>query len=202
MHVSKASRKNARYLPGEPLERFCDRLIPFPENTCVVSAGVRHAEPLQGAYEIIGNGIRSAIGVGSISAFARKAGISPSAMHQYLSGGSEPTRDALVAIADATDSGIEWLATGRGPAGNPTHPAPARKVAENPDPQLKVSLLGKALKAVEEVDAQSGHALSCGRKARLTIALYEMFQHLPAGTPIPASAVPALVNLIGEGGEE
>lgn len=54
--------------------------------------------------------------VGSANALAKAAGISQSGIQRYLNGG-EPSRKALVAIADAGEVSVDWLATGRAPAG-------------------------------------------------------------------------------------
>ena len=51
---------------------------------------------------------------GTASALAKKAGISQSGLHRYVSGG-EPTRKVLIALAEASDVNLDWLATGRGP---------------------------------------------------------------------------------------
>lgn len=59
--------------------------------------------------------LRALVGLlGSASALARKAGISQSGLHRYLSGG-EPTRKVLVALARAADVNLQWLMTGQGP---------------------------------------------------------------------------------------
>jgi phage repressor protein C with HTH and peptisase S24 domain len=53
--------------------------------------------------------------VGTASALAKKAGISQSGLHRYLSGG-EPTRKVLIALAEAGEVNLDWLMTGKGPA--------------------------------------------------------------------------------------
>jgi len=58
--------------------------------------------------------LASVLGNQSQRAFARKIGISATALGQYISGQSEPTRPVLIAIADALDVSIEWLVTGEG----------------------------------------------------------------------------------------
>jgi phage repressor protein C with HTH and peptisase S24 domain len=50
---------------------------------------------------------------GSASALAKKAGISQSGLHRYLSGG-EPTRKVLIALAEAGGVDVAWLTGGRG----------------------------------------------------------------------------------------
>lgn len=49
---------------------------------------------------------------GSAHALARKASISQSGLHRYLTG-SEPSRPVLIAIANAMNVSVEWLATGK-----------------------------------------------------------------------------------------
>jgi phage repressor protein C with HTH and peptisase S24 domain len=48
----------------------------------------------------------------SVSAFARESGVSEGAMRKWLRGISSPSTDNLVAIANAGDVSVEWLATG------------------------------------------------------------------------------------------
>ncbi len=54
------------------------------------------------------------IGKKSVSAFGRRCGIGESTFRKYLKGGM-PGLDKLIAIAEAADVNIEWLATGEGP---------------------------------------------------------------------------------------
>jgi hypothetical protein len=50
---------------------------------------------------------------GSRTALAKRAGLSPKTVQNYFEGG-EPTRPALIAIAEAGNVSIEWLCLGRG----------------------------------------------------------------------------------------
>lgn len=50
---------------------------------------------------------------GTVNALAKKAGISHSGLLRYLSGG-DPSRKVLVALAEAANVDLVWLATGRG----------------------------------------------------------------------------------------
>lgn len=59
--------------------------------------------------------LRQAIGDKSIRAFARECGFSDSVLRQYLSGQSEPTRPALIAIARTAGVQIAWLVSGQVP---------------------------------------------------------------------------------------
>ncbi len=58
--------------------------------------------------------LKGKIPSGSGRAFANRAGIGYSTLHNYLSGVSSPTLENLVLLADALDVSVEWLATGKG----------------------------------------------------------------------------------------
>ena len=58
--------------------------------------------------------LKEAIGDRSARWLADAAGVGASTLHQYLKGQSEPTRKVLIAIANATDVRLEWLAEGVG----------------------------------------------------------------------------------------
>lgn len=51
----------------------------------------------------------------SADRLARAMGVSPSAFRKWLKGEAEPSRERLVALADAAGVGIAWLAKGEGP---------------------------------------------------------------------------------------
>ena len=51
---------------------------------------------------------------GNATELSRKTGISRRAIGTYLSGCSDPTRERLIAIANASGVTVEWLATGLG----------------------------------------------------------------------------------------
>ncbi len=51
----------------------------------------------------------------SADRLARAVGVSPSAFRKWLKGEAEPSRERLVALADAAGVGIAWLASGEGP---------------------------------------------------------------------------------------
>ena len=52
----------------------------------------------------------------SADRLARAMSVSPSAFRKWLRGEAEPSRERLVALADAAKVGIAWLAKGEGPA--------------------------------------------------------------------------------------
>jgi phage repressor protein C with HTH and peptisase S24 domain len=51
----------------------------------------------------------------SADRLARAVGVSPSAFRKWLKGEAEPSRERLVALADAAGVGVAWLARGEGP---------------------------------------------------------------------------------------
>ena len=109
------------------------------------------------------------IGDSSVRAFARKAGVSDTFLRQCLAGRTEPTRTKLIALADAGDTSVEWLATGHG--------ARDGIAAAGIDPQaagLDRTLLESVIVSVEEVLGETRRSVSSHRKALLIAALYEM----------------------------
>lgn len=77
----------------------------------------------------------------SADRLARAVGVSPSAFRKWLRGQAEPSRERLVALADAAGVGIAWLAKGDGP--EPQFPdlrgaggaEPAGRTASSVDPR-------------------------------------------------------------------
>jgi phage repressor protein C with HTH and peptisase S24 domain len=60
--------------------------------------------------------LREVVGqIGSIQKLADASGISSRTISDYLSGESEPSRERLVALAEAGQVSVGWLATGREP---------------------------------------------------------------------------------------
>ncbi len=55
---------------------------------------------------------------GSAEKLANISGMSSRVIGQYLAGKSDPTRKKLIALSDAAQVNIEWLATGKGPKTN------------------------------------------------------------------------------------
>ena len=59
--------------------------------------------------------LKEVIGRESLRTFGARCDLSEAALRKYLSGQSEPGRTALIAMADAGNVRVEWLATGEGP---------------------------------------------------------------------------------------
>jgi transcriptional regulator with XRE-family HTH domain len=64
------------------------------------------------------NRLKLAIEGKSVNAFAKKSGITEGTLRTYLSGASLPGLDKIIAISNAAEVNIEWLATGNGPIRN------------------------------------------------------------------------------------
>lgn len=52
---------------------------------------------------------------GNPAKLAKKTGITANAIRSYISTGREPSRKNLIAMAEATEVNLLWLATGEGP---------------------------------------------------------------------------------------
>ena len=104
--------------------------------------------------------LKGAMGKESARAFALRAGISPTAVRQYLSGKSLPTLDNLIAAAKIANVNLLWLATGEGP-----------KQGQSTACALNGEALTWALEIVEKV----GAGLPPERKARLAVAIYSLY---------------------------
>lgn len=59
--------------------------------------------------------LKSIISGGSVNAFAKKCNIPEATLRTYLSGLSLPGLERLIAISEAAQVEIKWLATGEGP---------------------------------------------------------------------------------------
>ncbi|PSQ90843.1 MAG: hypothetical protein BRD57_05865 [Proteobacteria bacterium SW_6_67_9] len=97
----------------------------------------------------------------SVRAFARKTGVSDTFLRQCLAGRTDPTRAKLIAIAEAGNTSLQWLATG-------AHPA-AAAVQSGPD----IDRLHAIIETVEAVVAEQSYALLPSQKAHLITALYQ-----------------------------
>lgn len=76
------------------------------------------------------------------SEFARKCGLSESAVRKYLKQ-TQPRMDVLVRIADVTGASVEWLATGRG------SPYPEQKIIEiTPEVAQKLDMKEQYVRAI------------------------------------------------------
>lgn len=125
--------------------------------------------------------------VGSVSALARKAGISQSGIRRYFSGG-EPTRPHLAALAKAAQVNLEWLATGDG--------EPDRDAASAPEPaQVPPDLDSLEEVATKVLDLLEKHRpdISARAKARIVRLVYEFY--LRQGEPMDEASLNNVIEL-------
>lgn len=82
-----------------------------------VICGPRTFEGTDGMNDGFAERLRRAIShAGSIQKLGESAGVAPRTISGYLVGKGDPSRQRLVALADAAGVSVEWLATGRGDA--------------------------------------------------------------------------------------
>ncbi len=116
----------------------------------------------------------------SITSFARRCGINEGTLRNIIKSGAWPRTDNLVAIADAANVNIEWLATGRGPkqrgASAPAAAAaPTAPVTADP---INIDQLTVAISAVEEGLSAIRRTLPPSKHAQLIISAYGMLGEL------------------------
>lgn len=145
----------------------------------IESEGLRGASeklPIQKTESERTQRIREVIGVESVTAFGRRCGIGEATLRKYLSG-AVPNTDNLVAIADAANVNIEWLAAGRGPKmrGTPVYtipPAPPQVASSvNLDDLERLEL---AVESVEEGLGATHRTLPPSKYAQLIVAVYDL----------------------------
>jgi transcriptional regulator with XRE-family HTH domain len=141
--------------------------------------------------------LKACVGDNSLRAFASKAGISPTALRQYLIGKSEPTRSMLLAIARTAGVNVAWLATGDGPmrtAGHSPEEPPriftrdvktAEMIAESGNDYasregaINSDLLTEAAIMLEQELALVHKVLPPDKKGEVIALLYELLREGP-----------------------
>ncbi len=124
--------------------------------------------------------LRDVIGKESKRAFALRAGISPTAVRQYLSGKSLPTLDNLISATKAANVNLLWLATGEGPKHGESTTCAVDALNEE--------ALVRALEVVEEV----GAGVPLGKRARLLKLAYTLY--IRSGSALDQASLKALVK--------
>ena len=123
--------------------------------------------------------IRQTIGDESVASFSRRCNIGDSTLRKYLDG-ALPNSINLVAIADAANVNIEWLATGRGPkqrgaAAPDVVPAAAPEASPVP---VNIDQLVVAIAAVEEGLSAIRRTLPPSKHAQLIASAYGLLGDL------------------------
>jgi transcriptional regulator with XRE-family HTH domain len=124
--------------------------------------------------------------VGGVAAAARAIGRSEGAVRKWLRGQSEPGVTDLRALSELTQTRIDWLVAGDGPARDPLDP-PART-------PLDGALLERVLGALEQRLRETSTALSVAKHAVLTATCYDLARQ--SGT-VDSSTIARLVKLAG-----
>ncbi|MEA3278585.1 MAG: helix-turn-helix transcriptional regulator [Pseudomonadota bacterium] len=106
----------------------------------------------------------------STNAFAQKCGISESVFRKYLAGVTVPGADKLVDIARIGGVSLIWLATGEGAASG------TREAGAGESGPVDDALLATVIESVEAGLQQIGGELSPGKKAKLVVAIYRIYQ--------------------------
>jgi len=122
--------------------------------------------------------------VGSVSALAKKAGISQSGIRRYFSGG-EPTRPHLISLSDAAGVRLEWLASGKG---SPDIGAPEPAYA-NPDVDALEEIATKVLSVLERRRPE----LSAGARVKIVRLVCEFY--LKQDKPMDQASLDNVIEL-------
>lgn len=116
----------------------------------------------------------------SVASFGRRCGTSESLLRGYLKNGTKPGLDHLVAIADAANVNIEWLAAGRGPKmrGDSVASSPAPTSGTTCFSEEDLERLIMAITTVEEALESIGSKLSADKRGHLIAAAYDILEDM------------------------
>lgn len=130
------------------------------------TASVRHFQAEES--DALSKRVLELIGGDSLLSFSRRCGVNEGTLRNIIKSGAQPRTDHLIAIADAANVSIEWLAAGRGPK--------QRGAAQPPAPavQLDTRILTRAVTAVQEGLAGIKRPLPPDKHAALIMAAYEL----------------------------
>jgi len=106
--------------------------------------------------------LQAAISDYSVNAFAKKSGVTEGTLRTYLSGASLPGLDKLIAISNAAEVNIEWLAVGNGPM---------RKIDRM---VFSPSLLTLIIDVLDDHEIKLGKKLTATEKADFIETAYEL----------------------------
>jgi len=118
--------------------------------------------------------VREILGDESTSSFARRCGVREGTIRNLCSAGAWPRTDNLIAIANAGNVLVDWLATGRGPK-TPAELKALQAAADQRDDNarpLDQDRLRLAMTMAEDAAKLVGEPVDAARRAELTIAFY------------------------------
>jgi len=131
--------------------------------------------------------------VGSAEKLATLSGMSSRVIGKYLAGESDPSREKLVALANAAGVSVAWLATGE-KALSPEQPDFVCEHGPHYSAGIDESLLISIIEAIEEHLAAIDGELAPKKKAQLIATLYSIFNKEKAAV-VDTSTVLRLVKL-------
>lgn len=110
--------------------------------------------------------------------FGRRCGVGEATLRNIIKSGAWPRTDNLVAIADAANVNIEWLATGRGPKMRGAASIPMIPPAPPLQPSLinvdDLERLTMAIETVEEALTALRRVATPTQRAKLYTAAYDL----------------------------
>lgn len=128
----------------------------------------------------------------SEGSFANRANISKSGFHRVLNGGL-PALDMLIAIANAGDVGVEWLATGTTPEATAWDGASADQTTP-----LDISALQVVIESVEKGLQDERLQISPSKKSEIIAKFYSMVveDKKARSTPLDPGQLRRLLRLV------
>lgn len=123
------------------------------------------------ANDAISTRLVEVVGDEPLTSFARRCGVIEGTLRNIIKSGAWPRTDNLIAIADAANVSIEWLATGRGPKmRGAAHPIPTAS-SINVDDLERLEL---AVESIEEGLGATHRTLPPSKYAQLIVAVYDL----------------------------
>jgi len=124
------------------------------------------------------NRLREVIGEESVASFSRRCSIGDSTLRKYLDGAA-PSAINLVAIADAGNVNIEWLAAGRGPKlrGASAHIPMIPQAVAPPASTFHIEDIERVEMTIESIEQGLGPryaAMPVKKRAQLFAAVYDL----------------------------
>jgi transcriptional regulator with XRE-family HTH domain len=121
---------------------------------------------------------------GGPSLVASRSGLARRTINAYLVGETDPSRERILALAEATDVRPEWLLTGQGPMR--LEGVAEQSIPYRDSPPLDLARLAKALEYVETAVVRSDRKPTFAQKARVVAQVYLLLElPEPPGTWAP-----------------
>jgi len=122
--------------------------------------------------------LRDMLGQESVTAFGRRCGIGEATLRKYFSG-TLPNSENLVAMADAGNVNIEWLAAGRGPKlrGASAHIPMIPQAVAPPASTFHIEDIERVEMTIESIEQGLGPryaAMPVKKRAQLFAAVYDL----------------------------